>query len=293
MSAPVKRAGSAEQARRRRPRPSRSRGRPGRTSGRRAPRTRRSPRRAGRRSGTARRRGRRRARRGRGRRRGPARRGAGCRRRRRRCRRRAGRASLQAEPGDAPLGRRAPPRSCRAGVDGRGRAPRCGGRASPPPASSTCTGHQPRRHLDDVGLEAELAQRVGRLEPEQPAADDGADRRAGRPHRGSPRGPRWCGRRSSRRGRGRASAARTARRRWPAPARRTRSTSPVGQHARSASPRSRPRRPRCRATQRDPRVVVRARRAAGTASSAPTSKNDVSATRSYAGRGSSPMTTTS
>ena len=35
--------------------------------------------------------------------------------------------------------------------------------------------HQPRRDLDDVGLEAELAQGVGRLEAEQPAADDGAD----------------------------------------------------------------------------------------------------------------------
>ena len=41
--------------------------------------------------------------------------------------------------------------------------------------------HQPRRHLDDVGLEAELHQGVGGLEPEQPAADHRADRgRAGR-----------------------------------------------------------------------------------------------------------------
>ncbi len=46
-------------------------------------------------------------------------------------------------------------------------------------------GHQPRRHLDDVRLQAELDERVGRLEPEQPAADhDTAGRRgAGRPDR--------------------------------------------------------------------------------------------------------------
>ena len=45
--------------------------------------------------------------------------------------------------------------------------------------------HQPRRHLDDVGVEAELDERVGRLEAEQPAADhDAAGRRGtGRPDR--------------------------------------------------------------------------------------------------------------
>ena len=62
--------------------------------------------------------------------------------------------------------------------------------------------HQPRRHLDDVGLQAELDQRVGRLQAEQPAADHDAAGRRGRGRRGSPRGPRWCGRRSSRPGRG-------------------------------------------------------------------------------------------
>ena len=35
--------------------------------------------------------------------------------------------------------------------------------------------HQPRRHLDDVRLQTQLGQRVGGLEPEQAAADDGAD----------------------------------------------------------------------------------------------------------------------
>ena len=35
-------------------------------------------------------------------------------------------------------------------------------------------GHQPRRHLHDVGLQAELDERVGRLEPEQSPADHDA-----------------------------------------------------------------------------------------------------------------------
>lgn len=39
--------------------------------------------------------------------------------------------------------------------------------------------HQPRSHLDDVGLQAQLHQRVGGLEAEQPAADDDARGRAG------------------------------------------------------------------------------------------------------------------
>ena len=39
--------------------------------------------------------------------------------------------------------------------------------------------HQPRRHLDDVGLQAELDQGVGGLEAEQPAADHRADACAG------------------------------------------------------------------------------------------------------------------
>ena len=45
--------------------------------------------------------------------------------------------------------------------------------------------HQPRGHLDDVGVEAELDERVGRLQAEQPAADhDAAGRRGtGRPDR--------------------------------------------------------------------------------------------------------------
>ena len=38
-------------------------------------------------------------------------------------------------------------------------------------------GHQPRRHLDDVGVQAERAQRVGGLQAQQTAADDHARRR--------------------------------------------------------------------------------------------------------------------
>ena len=94
------------------------------------------------------------------------------------------------------------------------------------PAQGRATGvvdlhrHQPRRHLDHVGLEAELRQRVGGLETR--AARRRSRRRRSRrpPPPGSPPGPRWSGRRSSRPGRGRAPAARTARRRWRAPARR-------------------------------------------------------------------------
>jgi hypothetical protein len=42
--------------------------------------------------------------------------------------------------------------------------------------------HQPGRHLDDVGLQPELDERVGRFQPEQPTTDDDAagGRRAGR-----------------------------------------------------------------------------------------------------------------
>ncbi len=40
--------------------------------------------------------------------------------------------------------------------------------------------HQPGRHLDDVGVEAELVQRVRGFEAEQAAADHGAGRRRGR-----------------------------------------------------------------------------------------------------------------
>lgn len=38
-------------------------------------------------------------------------------------------------------------------------------------------GHEARGELDDVGLDAQLVQRVGRLQPEQAAADHGADLR--------------------------------------------------------------------------------------------------------------------
>ena len=58
--------------------------------------------------------------------------------------------------------------------------------------------HQPRRHLDDVGVQPQLDERVRRLEAEQPAADDDAAGRRSRSRPGSPRGPRSCGRRSSR-----------------------------------------------------------------------------------------------
>ena len=40
-------------------------------------------------------------------------------------------------------------------------------------------GHEPVGELDDVGLEAQAAQGVGRLQAEQPAADDGAAAAAG------------------------------------------------------------------------------------------------------------------
>ncbi len=43
------------------------------------------------------------------------------------------------------------------------------------------TRHEARRDLDDVGLEAEIAHRLGGLEPEQSAADDGRAARARRP----------------------------------------------------------------------------------------------------------------
>ena len=41
-------------------------------------------------------------------------------------------------------------------------------------------GHQPRRHLDDVGVQPERAQRVGGLQAEQAAADHHARRRLAR-----------------------------------------------------------------------------------------------------------------
>ena len=162
----------------------------------------------------------------------------------------------------------------------------------PPPASSTCTGHQPRRELDDVGLEAELAQRVRGLQPEQAAAD-------------RPRRPCAVGRRRPDRlevldgavdeaavaGRGPGTGG-------------TNGAAPVASTSSSYAEHlavGRADRPglgvdaddRGAEPQPHPRVVVRARRAAGRAASAPTSKNEVSATRSYAGRGSSPTTTTS
>ena len=43
--------------------------------------------------------------------------------------------------------------------------------------------HQARRELDDVRLEAEVLQRLGRLQAEQPAADHRADLRARRGRR--------------------------------------------------------------------------------------------------------------
>ena len=123
--------------------------------------------------------------------------------------------------------------------------------------------HQPRGHLDDVRLQAELGQRVGGLEPEQAASDDRADRRGGRPPHGSPRGPRWSGRRSSRAARDREPAARTARRRWPAPARRTVRTRPSSSEHRLRLGVEAPR-PRCRGRAR-PAGRRRRRPAAATA----------------------------
>ena len=67
-----------------------------------------------------------------------------------------------------------------------------------PPASSSWTGISRGAISTTWVSQAELDQRVGRLQPEQPAADDDAAGRGPRWPRGSPRGPRWCGRRSSR-----------------------------------------------------------------------------------------------
>ena len=49
-------------------------------------------------------------------------------------------------------------------------------RSMAPPPSSTCSGISQGAHLHDVGRQAEPAQRVGRLQAEQPAADDHAGR---------------------------------------------------------------------------------------------------------------------
>ena len=71
-------------------------------------------------------------------------------------------------------------------------------------APASAAAPSPRR-----GSPGPAGERVRGLEPEQPAADHGADRRAGRRPRGSPPGPRSSGRRSSRRGPGPGPAART------------------------------------------------------------------------------------
>ena len=82
-------------------------------------------------------------------------------------------------------------------------------------------GHQARRELDDVRFEAEVAQRLRGFEPEQAAADHGADLRLARSRRESLRDPRSCGRRGSPRDRVPAPAARTDTSPWRSPACRT------------------------------------------------------------------------
>ena len=80
----------------------------------------------------------------------------------------------------------------------RRRAPRCGARSVAAAAVVELHRHEAGGELDDVGLEAEAAQGVGRLEAEQAAADDRAAGTSSRPAARLrwPRGRRWCGRRS-------------------------------------------------------------------------------------------------
>jgi hypothetical protein len=83
---------------------------------------------------------------------------------------------LQGQPGDArvpqdPLGQGP-------GVHGQAEGPDVAGQGGAA-GLVDLHGHQPRGQLDHVGLQAELAQRVGGLEAEQPAADDHAGPRRG------------------------------------------------------------------------------------------------------------------
>ena len=149
----------------------------------------------------------RRARRPRGRRRAPARRAAGCRRRTRPGRSPALVPSANTSRWRA-LGRRRRSPWCSSKVDAD--AERFDLPAQQPPAGVVeLHRHQARRELDDVRLEAEVLQRLRRLQAEQPAADHRADLARAPRRRRSLRGPRSCGRRSSRAGRARRPAART------------------------------------------------------------------------------------
>ena len=106
-------------------------------------------------------------------------------------------------------------------------------------------GHQPGRHLDDVGRAARSD--AARWRPPDPAdrhrsprrQEPGRRRRRSERRRGSRRDRRGCDRRGSTAGRGRAPEERTRTSRWPAPARRSRR----GSRRRSA-PTSRPGRSR-------------------------------------------------
>ncbi len=153
--------------------------------------------------------------------------------------------------------------------------------------------HQARRELDHVRLEAEVLQRLGRLEAEQAAADHRADlracRAAARDHfqvldRAIDEAVAAVAARHS--------AARTGRSRWRAPACRTapRGSAPSAPPCASRSMAS----TRSFEPQRD--AVLLRRIASGTtfrsAADLP-EKKLVSCTRSYAGRGSSQNTVTS
>ena len=128
-------------------------------------------------------------------------------------------------------------------------APRSCCAARAPPPSSTCTAIRRGANSTTCVSQAHVAQRLRAFETEQAAADHRAASSSARRIRASLRGPRSCGRRSSRRDRARHAAARTDRSRSRAPAcrrrasrrsrpsrcaRRDRSTRP----ARSASARS-------------------------------------------------------
>ena len=150
--------------------------------------------------------------------------------------------------------------------DRRGRPRRCG-RVTP---SSSIVAHaasrrRPRRAARGISRGANSTTWVSRPSSRSALAASSPSRpppitapRRGWPRAqspGSPRGPRSCGRRSSRPGRGRARAARTAPSRWRGPARRSAMTSPPLRRDRAGRAVDR-RRPASPSTQPHPRVVV-------------------------------------
>ena len=146
-------------------------------------------------------------------------------------------------------------------------------------------GHQPRGELDDVGLEAQVADRLRGLQAEQAAADHRRRARLRRRRRGSPRGPRSSGRRRPPSCRRPAPPARTARSRWPGRRRRSRPRGPAPRRP----PAARGRWPSTRSpTWRViPFSAYHVGQASFRCSASRFSKYFDRLTRSYAGRGSS------